>query len=171
MTARKTTRERGESELYRVVRELALRFPEAYEEFPWGHSAIKVRTKIFLTLVEDEQGLSMSLKLTGSNFEALLLPFTEPTHYGMGKHGWVTSRFGPGASAPVPLLHAWIEESFRAVAPKKLVALLDEQGPGQPAAKRPRAKRPAGPKAAAVTRRPGERRGSAAVGKPRRKKG
>jgi hypothetical protein len=28
------------------LRDYALGFPEAYEEFPWGHSAIKVKTPI-----------------------------------------------------------------------------------------------------------------------------
>ena len=67
----------------------------------------------------------MSLKLVDSNFEALLLPFTEPTHYGMGKHGWVTSKFAAKASPPIKILRAWIEESYRAVALKRLVKELD----------------------------------------------
>jgi predicted DNA-binding protein (MmcQ/YjbR family) len=113
---------------YARVREFALRFPEAYEEFPWGHCAIKVRKKIFVTLGTREGGFTMSLKLTDSNFEALLLPFTEPTHYGMGKHGWVTSHFPAGAKPPMPMLEAWIEEAYRKIAPKTVVAKLDADG-------------------------------------------
>ena len=55
---------------------------------------------------------------------ALGLPFASPTGYGLGKAGWVTARFGKGEKAPVDLLRSWIDESYRAVAPKKLVAAL-----------------------------------------------
>ena len=115
--------------LYVAVREHALGFPEAYEEFPWGHAAIKVRKRIFVTLGEADGTFRMSLKLVASNFDALLLPFTEPTHYGMGKHGWVTASFASGGEASLALLRAWVEESYRAIAPKTLVKRLD----GQPA--------------------------------------
>jgi len=112
-------------ELEAALREFALGFPETYEEFPWGARAIKVRKKIFCTLHAHADGLSMSFKLPHSGHEALLLPFTEPTHYGMGKHGWVTAHFGPNDSPPVPILRDWIEESFRTIAPKTVVKALD----------------------------------------------
>ena len=54
------------------------------------------------------------------------MPFTEPAHYGMGKHGWVTARFAPKAKAPVAVLKAWIEESYRLIAPKGLAKELDD---------------------------------------------
>lgn len=121
--ARKDKTGKAESRL----RELALSYPEAYEEFPWGHRAIKVRKKIFVTL-GSEKGLTMSVKLPTSKFEALLLPFTEPTHYGMGKHGWVTASFDADDEPPLELLRGWIDESYRTIAPKKLVAALSEGG-------------------------------------------
>jgi predicted DNA-binding protein (MmcQ/YjbR family) len=97
-------------------------FPEAQEEFPWGHRAIKVRKKIYLILNADEEGLSLSMKLPDSGVAALMFPFAEPTGYGLGKSGWVTARFGPKDRPPLDLLKAWIDESWRAIAPKKLVA-------------------------------------------------
>jgi hypothetical protein len=60
---------------------------------------------------------------------AIDLPFTEPTHYGMGKYGWVTAHVKPASKPPLDLFRAWIDESFRAVAPKKLVAKLDGEAP------------------------------------------
>ena len=57
---------------------------------------------------------------------ALLAPFAQPTHYGLGKSGWVTASFGKGDHAPLDILKSWIEESYRAVAPKKLVAELGQ---------------------------------------------
>ncbi len=109
------------------LRDFALAYPESHEDFPWDHRAIKVRKKIFVSMGSEEE-LSMSVKLPESHMEALTMPFTEPTHYGMGKYGWVTARFGLRKKPPMELLKDWIDESYRAVAPKKLVKMLDEEG-------------------------------------------
>lgn len=111
-----------------ALRKLAMAYPETIEDHPWGHCAYKVRKKVFLFTACDEETLSVTVKLPESGFEALLLPFTEPTGYGMGKHGWVSARFGEKAKPPMALIACWIEESFRAIAPKKVVALLDGGG-------------------------------------------
>ena len=112
-----------------TLREYALALPESHEEFPWGHTAIKVRGKIFLFLGGgSDGGLSLSVKLKDSNTAALDQPFATPTHYGMGKHGWVSAQFAPGENPPIELLQSWIDESYRAIAPKKLVASLGGGG-------------------------------------------
>lgn len=108
------------------IRAIALGFPETKEDFPWGHSAFKVRTKTFIFMSATGKGLSLSLKLPESRHEALLLPFTAPTGYGLGKSGWVSASFDADQKAPMPLIARWIEESYRAIAPKKLSALLDQ---------------------------------------------
>ena len=112
-----------------ALRTHALSYPEAWEDHPWGSDAFKVRKKIFYSqgFYDSDEGrvFSLSMKLPDSKLDALALPFTEPSHYGMGKHGWVTSRFPPGSDVPVEILRAWIDESYRVVAPKKLVKLLD----------------------------------------------
>jgi predicted DNA-binding protein (MmcQ/YjbR family) len=105
------------------LRELALAFPEVYEEFPWGHRAMKVRKKAFAFIALDKD-LSLSLKLPASGVMALALPFASPTGYGLGRSGWVTCRFAPGDEIPFELLAEWLEESYRAIAPKKLAAQL-----------------------------------------------
>ena len=53
------------------------------------------------------------------------MAFTSPTGYGLGRGGWVTSAFDADEDPPVDILCDWIEESYRAVAPKRLVAELD----------------------------------------------
>ena len=121
-----------------TLREIALRYPEAHEDFPWGERVIKVRKKVFVFLGCDAEGFGLSLKLPASKREALLLPFTEPTHYGLGKSGWVTARFGPDTDPPMGLLKSWIDESYRAIAPKKLIAQLTGD---ETATKKPRASR------------------------------
>lgn len=70
----------------------------------------------------DEEGLHLSVKLPQSAPFALDRKFCQPTGYGLGASGWVTADFPPRAKPPVDLLQGWIEESYRAVAPKKLLA-------------------------------------------------
>jgi predicted DNA-binding protein (MmcQ/YjbR family) len=54
---------------------------------------------------------------------ALMLPNAAPTPYGLGKSGWVTIGF-PDGNLPLDMLKSWIDESYRAQAPKKLVKTL-----------------------------------------------
>ena len=105
------------------LRDFALNYPESHEDFPWGERAIKVRGKGFIFMRATKDELTLSVKLPQSRDIAIDLPFTEPTHYGMGKYGWVTAHV-KAKNAPLDLLKAWIDESYRAVAPKKLVKEL-----------------------------------------------
>ncbi len=126
-------------ELAKVERALAAHaasFPEVAEEAPWGHRAFKVKGKTFLFMASDGGVLSLSMKLPDSGAVALELPFAEPTGYGLGKSGWVSARFESGRNVPVPMLRAWIDESFRAIAPKKIVAMWSATKDG-PARKPP----------------------------------
>jgi predicted DNA-binding protein (MmcQ/YjbR family) len=104
-----------------ILREFALEFPGTHEDFPWGHRAIKIGKKAFVFLVADGDGLSLSLKLTTSHTNALDQTFAVPTGYGLGKSGWVTATFAPHEEPPLEMLRAWIDESFRAIAPKTVV--------------------------------------------------
>jgi predicted DNA-binding protein (MmcQ/YjbR family) len=111
-----------------ALRAFALTLPEAHEEFPWGDRALKVGKKVFAflgTLGTHDGGFAMSTKLARSAAMALTLPFASPTRYGLGKAGWVTAEFGPRETPPLAMMRAWIEESYRAIAPKTLVARLD----------------------------------------------
>ena len=114
------------------LRDRAMSYPEATEDFPWGHRAIKVKAKMFLILASDGGTLRATVKLPDSNSYALMQPYAQPTGYGLGKSGWVTCSFGPGAAVPLDLLDEWIEESYRAVAPKKLVLKLNATEGGAP---------------------------------------
>ncbi len=109
-----------------ALRSHGLAFPEASEDHPWGHSALKVRAKTFSWLNREEAEFSITVKLPVSRDFALVFDFTEPTGYGLGRSGWVTARFGPADEPDLDLLKRWLAESYRAVAPKKLAALLME---------------------------------------------
>jgi predicted DNA-binding protein (MmcQ/YjbR family) len=125
-----------------ALRELALSYPETKEEFPWGHPAIKVKGKIFLSLYLMNDVLNLSVKLPVSSAAALSLPFTRPTEYGLGKSGWVSARFDREDEVPVEMLAEWVEESFRAVAPKRVLAQLEGTEAGEsPAPEKKRKKK------------------------------
>jgi predicted DNA-binding protein (MmcQ/YjbR family) len=111
------------SPIAKKLRSHALSYPEAAEEFPWGESAFKVKGKTFVFMRADPTDLSFSVKLPNSRARALKLPGSEPTHYGMGAKGWVTLR--PTAKTALKLLFDLIDESYRAVAPKRVLAKLD----------------------------------------------
>lgn len=116
----------------KTLRTAALKYPQTVEDFPWGHIALKVAGKkafVFMGGTEDG-GFSCSLKLPFRNEEALKLKGAEPTGYGMAKSGWVTFTFGPKSKPPMAKLLDYLDESWRAVAPKKLSAAH-----AQPAAK------------------------------------
>lgn len=106
----------------------ALTFPGAYPEHPWGQTVIKVSKKVFLFVngaIAPEDGVSLSVKLPVSGADVLQMPLAEPMGYGMGRHGWVTLLIMREDTLPPGLLEDWIAESYRAVAPKRLIAELD----------------------------------------------
>ncbi|WP_437707249.1 MmcQ/YjbR family DNA-binding protein [Sorangium sp. So ce448] len=135
------------------LRGAALAYPEAVEEFPWGDRVAKVRGKIFVFLNIHEGKLLVTAKLPQSGEAALMLPFAEPTGYNLGKSGWVTARFGPKDRVPEAMLLEWIEESYRAVAPKRALQSLGGAAPvpgspGKPVKKGSPAKKVAAAKGA-----------------------
>ena len=105
-----------------TLRTSALAYPDTTEEFPWGERAIKVKGKVFLFLRAEGGTVSFSVKLPHSAADALELSNVEPTQYGLGKHGWVTATVDAGRVAPMETFESWLEESYAAVAPKKLAA-------------------------------------------------
>ena len=111
-----------------ALRDYALGFPEATEDSPWGERAIKVKGKAFLFMRATPDEVSFSVKLPHSRFFVLDLPNTEPTHYGLGKHGWVSARYPAVPAKSIEMFKMWIDESYRAVAPKRLVEQLESDG-------------------------------------------
>lgn len=105
------------------VRAFALGLPEAYEDHPWGESVAKVNKKVFVFFgMPDDARLSFTVKLPRSSDEALSMDWSTVPGYGLDRGHWVT--VAPPGDAPLDLLTGWIEESYRAVAPKRLKDLL-----------------------------------------------
>ena len=103
----------------------ALGLPGAWEDHPWGESVAKVGKKVFAFFGVPSTGFGMSVKLPHSAEAVLTMPFAKPAGYNLGKSGWVEMRFTDDDAPPVELLLDWIEESYRAIAPKTLVRELD----------------------------------------------
>ena len=105
-------------------------FPGAHTKSPWpGHLDLAVNDKTFAYLSIEGEPFGISCKLPRSSAVALLLPFCEPTPYGLGKSGWVSAKFDDANPPPVDMLKQWIDESYRAQAPKKLLKQLDGGAP------------------------------------------
>jgi predicted DNA-binding protein (MmcQ/YjbR family) len=104
--------------------EFALSLPEASEDQPWEEDTVaKVRKKIFV-FFGGPASTRMTVKLVESHGHALSIEGAQPSAYGLGKSGWVTVPLeGDGVNESV--LRDWIEESYRIVAPKRLLAELD----------------------------------------------
>lgn len=107
-----------------ALRAFGLTYPEVTLKSPWpGHADLAVRDKTFAYLSKAGDPFSLSVKLPFSAAEALDMGFTTPTAYGLGKSGWVTASWPDGVADPMALFRGWIDESYRAQAPKKLIAL------------------------------------------------
>ena len=108
------------------LEQFALALPEAWADTPWGDRVVKVAKKIFVFLSSegsDRPGLTVKLPDShdhGLSFEGAVLP-----GYGLGKHGWVTIYVDGVPKQERDVLFDFVEESYRAVAPKTLVKRLD----------------------------------------------
>jgi predicted DNA-binding protein (MmcQ/YjbR family) len=112
-----------------IVEELrawGLLLPGAHRKSPWpDHDDLAVNDKTFAYLSGKGKSFGLSVKLPYTGYEALQLPFAKPTAYGLGKSGWVSFSPPEGEIPAIEQLKAWVEESYRAQAPKRLVKELD----------------------------------------------
>jgi predicted DNA-binding protein (MmcQ/YjbR family) len=117
------------------IRQFVFSLPGAWEDVPWEDDHVaKVGKKVFVFNVPAPETvtdrLRFTVKLPESGEFALTFPYASPTRYGLGRAGWVTVEWPAGAeAAPVEMFMDWVEESYRAVAPKKLVTELDANPP------------------------------------------
>ncbi len=115
----------GTDALVRELRAFGLGYPGAHRKSPWpGHDDLAVNDKTFAYLNAEGMPFKISCKLPHSGGGALMLPFVKPASYGLGRSGWVTVEPGDGQVPSLELLKSWVDESYRAQAPKKLVAQL-----------------------------------------------
>ncbi len=130
------------------LRAFGLAYPGTHTKSPWpGHLDLAVKDKTFAYLSLEGQPLGISCKLPRSAAVALMLPFCKPAGYGLGKSGWVDAQIPAGEPVPIDMFKEWLDESYRAQAPKSLVKQLD----GGAAAAKPT--KPAKPKKPPAKRR------------------
>lgn len=115
--------------LAELLREFALSLPGAWEDHPWGENVAKVGKKVFVFfgMPEAEHPFGMTVKVPDSYEAAMSLPWAKNPGYRMDRGHWVWLQ--PPEDAPLEMLTEWIVESYRAVAPKRLVAQLPEAAP------------------------------------------
>ena len=107
------------------IRALALSFPEAYEDRPWGDFPVfKVAdNKVFGWMSEEEGALHVTLKLTRDEREiAHLLPFVSTARY-LGRYGWITAAVTDEESLEAAL--EWLRESYWLKAPARLRSAVE----------------------------------------------
>lgn len=123
MTRHKNT----DGKLGQALRKIALRYPEAEEGIACKGTAVecsafKARNKTFLFVGAAE----VRLKLQQSLAEATKLAVKEPGRYQVGFLGWIKATLNHGESPPPGLFERWIDESYRLIVHKHLVAMLPE---------------------------------------------
>ncbi|MFT3694397.1 MAG: MmcQ/YjbR family DNA-binding protein [Kofleriaceae bacterium] len=112
----------GAQAVLQKLRDYGMSLPGTSFKSPWpGHKDLAVNDKTYAYLSIDGEPFSISCKLPQSSAIALMLPFASPTPYGLGKSGWVSAQTN---EPDYEMFRAWIEESYRAQAPKKFVKQL-----------------------------------------------
>jgi predicted DNA-binding protein (MmcQ/YjbR family) len=107
------------------IRDLALSFPETYEDAPWGHPVFKVGdNKMFAAMSDGDDPVSLTVKLTAEEREiALHMPYVSVARY-VGRYGWVTANVTDDESLENAL--EWMRESYWLKAPKRLRRAVEE---------------------------------------------
>lgn len=102
-----------------TIRSIALRLPETDEGTSCVNRAFTAGGKNFAFLGEKDDEIRLRLKLDASVDEVA-------DRYEVGSHGWTMIRFDATAAPSDAELERWVTESFRLLAPKKVVAQLGD---------------------------------------------
>ena len=109
------------------IRRLALSFPEAYEDAPWGFPVFKVAdNRLFALMQVEPDVVRLTVKLTPEEREiAQLLSNVRRASY-VGRYGWVTAEITDDESLEAAL--EWIRESYWLKAPAALRSAVEGEG-------------------------------------------
>jgi predicted DNA-binding protein (MmcQ/YjbR family) len=107
------------------IRELALSFPDAYEDAPWGFPVFKVgANRMFAWMQVDADAVRVTVKLTPEEREIVqLLPYVRKASY-VGRYGWVTADVTDEETLEAAL--EWLRESYWLKAPAELRRAVEE---------------------------------------------
>lgn len=116
------------SAVLKELRAFGLSYPGVEIKSPWpGHADLAVNGKTFAYLSREGEPFGISLKLPFTGDEARKLRFASPAGYGLGKSGWVSFQPTPSEMPSMQRLKSWLDESYRAQAPKKLAAQVKQK--------------------------------------------
>ena len=107
------------------IADLALGFPQAYEDRPWGDFPVfKVGdNKVFGWMVTRDGSVDLTLKLTAEEREiAHLLPYVRTASH-VGRYGWITAAVTDEESLEAAL--EWLRESYWLKCPAELKAAVE----------------------------------------------
>lgn len=107
-----------------LLRQVATALPEVTEGITCDKAAYKAGGKAFLFVGTGDAEATIMLKLQASLPEAKKLAAVHPAIYKIGGQNWVTITLPNNERPRIDLLTRWIEESYRLLAPKRLVADL-----------------------------------------------
>jgi predicted DNA-binding protein (MmcQ/YjbR family) len=107
------------------IRELALSFPQTYEDSPWGNPVFKVGdNKMFASMSDGDDPVTLTVKLTPEEREiALHMAYVSVARY-VGRYGWVTATVTDEESLENAL--EWLRESYWLKAPAKFRSAVEE---------------------------------------------
>jgi len=112
------------SAIERRIRGLALSWPLAYEDAPWGHPVFKVGDNRLFAMMRVEDGVvHLTVKLTPEEREvARSQPNVRKAAY-VGRYGWITAQVTDADSLDCAL--EWLRESYWLKCPEHLRAAVE----------------------------------------------
>lgn len=108
------------------IRTHAMSFPKTEEGSSCVNRAFKAGGKNFVFVGEKDELCNVRLKVDASIPELTALAADDPDSWQVGKAGWALLRFAPDNPPAAEDLERWVTESFMLLAPKKVIALLDQ---------------------------------------------
>ena len=116
-------------EVLQRLQKICLALPNTKETNTWGKPHFRVGEKIFCGCGEDQGRPRVGLKMEPQQSRLMMrLPGIEKAPYSRPNDGWVS--IDPGVFDDWPEIQRAIIDSYRLIAPKRTVALLDEQREG-----------------------------------------
>jgi len=110
------------------LRAICLDYPEAVEAVAFGSPTFQVRSKNFAMVHKPDERVSVWCKAPPGAQEAYIA--SEPDRYYkppyLGPKGWIAAWISPECHPDWDEIEEIVDESYRLIAPKRLVATLDE---------------------------------------------
>jgi predicted DNA-binding protein (MmcQ/YjbR family) len=114
-------------EVLQKLQTVCLALPNTKETLTWGIPHFRVGEKIFCGCGEDQGRPRIGLKMEANQSKAMMrLPGIEKAPYSREGDGWVT--IDPGVFDDWDEIESLLVDSYRLIAPKRTVALLDSSG-------------------------------------------